>query len=101
MKLDPRIAISGKINARGLAHKVVVARYREAIRQVARVDLEVVPDGEAPPSSKTQGAVRSTHEFDLALDVPHAQTGAHRNCPEKEQRAAPQTDRQLELAASG
>ena len=32
----------------------------------------------------TKGAVRSTHEFDLALDVPQALTGAHRARLEKE-----------------
>ena len=80
MKLDPRIPVSGRIHARGLAHKVA-AQYREAIRQVARVELDVMQDGVAPQ----HGAVRSTHEFDLALDVPHAQTGAHRKRLEKEQ----------------
>jgi valyl-tRNA synthetase len=74
MKLDPKLAVSGTIHARGFAYKVGVA-YADAIRQIARVNLEFRQDG--APSSKG-AAVRSTHEFDLALEVPLAQTGAHR-----------------------
>jgi valyl-tRNA synthetase len=80
MKLDPKLAVSGTVHARGFAYQVGVA-YAGAIRQVARVDLEFRQDG-APPSKGA--AVRSTHEFDLALEVPLAQTGAHRQRLEKE-----------------
>ena len=48
MKLDPKIPIAGKIHARGLSYKVV-AQCREAIRQIARVDLEVLQDGAGSP----------------------------------------------------
>ena len=55
--------------------------YADAIRQVARVSLEFRENG-APPAKGA--AVRSTNEFDLALEVPLAQTGAHRKRLEKE-----------------
>ena len=51
----------------------------EAISRLANVKLEIMPDG-APH----KGAVRSTHEFDLALEIPHGLTGAHRARLEKE-----------------
>jgi valyl-tRNA synthetase len=81
MKLDPKLAVSGTVYARGFAYQVGVA-YADAIRQVARVNLEFRQDG-VPPSKGA--AVRSSHEFDLALEVPLAQTGAHRQRLEKEQ----------------
>ncbi len=80
MKLDPKLAVSGTVYARGFAYKVAAA-YADAIRQVARVNLEFRHDG-APPAKGA--AVRSSHEFDLALEVPLAQTGAHRQRLEKE-----------------
>jgi valyl-tRNA synthetase len=80
MKLDPRSPVSGAIHARGLAHEVASA-YAGAIRQIAKVDLEFRQDGVL----QTKGAaIRSTHEFDLALEVPQARTGAHRARMEKE-----------------
>jgi valyl-tRNA synthetase len=80
MKLDPKVPVSGTIYARGLAYRVAKA-YSEAIRQLARVHLEVQQDGAPPPKG---AAVRSTNEFDLALEVPQAQTGAHRKRLERE-----------------
>jgi valyl-tRNA synthetase len=80
MKLDPKLAVSGTVYARGFAYKVGVASA-ESIRQMARVNLEFRHDG-APPVKGA--AVRSTHEFDLALEVPLAQTGAHRKRLEKD-----------------
>jgi valyl-tRNA synthetase len=80
MKLDPKLAVSGTVYARGFAYKVGVASA-DSIRQMARVNLEFRHDG-APPVKGA--AVRSTHEFDLALEVPLAQTGAHRKRLEKE-----------------
>src|SRR5207244_12097345 len=70
MKLDPKLPLSGTLHARGATHEVGFA-HAEAIRRLANVKLEFVQDGKPPA-----GAVRSTHEFDLALEVPLAQTGA-------------------------
>ena len=78
MKLDPKLRLAGTLSARGPAYEVVNAQA-EAISRLANVKLEIMPDG-APH----KGAVRSTHEFDLALEIPHGQTGAHRARLEKE-----------------
>jgi valyl-tRNA synthetase len=78
MKLDPKLPLSGTLYARGVASKVGAA-HTEAIRRLANVKLDFAQDG-VPP----KGAVRSTHEFDLALEVPQGQTGAHRARLEKE-----------------
>ncbi len=80
MKIDPKAKVSGTIHARGLAYQVGTA-YAGAIGQIAKVQLEFLRNG-VPPSKGA--AVRSTHEFDLALEVPLAQTGAHRARLEKE-----------------
>ncbi|HTM47081.1 MAG TPA: valine--tRNA ligase [Bryobacteraceae bacterium] len=78
MKLDPKLPLSGILYARGAAHKVGIENA-EAIRRLANVKLDFSQD-----SAPSGGAVRSTHEFDLALEVPMAQTGAHRTRLEKE-----------------
>ena len=78
MKLDAKVPLSGTLHARGAAYQVGTANA-EAIRRLANVKLEFAQDGVRP-----KGAVRSTHEFDLALDVPQALTGAHRARLEKE-----------------
>jgi valyl-tRNA synthetase len=78
MKLDPKLPLSGTLYARGAASDVAMAQA-EAIRRLANVNLKFVQDG-IPP----KGAVRSTHEFDLSIEVPIAQTGAHRTRLEKE-----------------
>jgi valyl-tRNA synthetase len=78
MKLDPKLPLSGKLYARGSAYQVGAAQA-EAIRRLANIRLDFLQDG-VPP----KGAVRSTHEFDLAIEVPVAQTGAHRSRLEKE-----------------
>ena len=78
MKLDPKLQLAGTLSARGPAYEVASGQA-EAISRLANVKLEIMPDG-APH----KGAVRSTHEFDLALEIPHGLTGAHRARLEKE-----------------
>jgi valyl-tRNA synthetase len=80
MKLDPKIPVSGTVYARGSAYKIGLA-YADTIRQMERVNLEFRQNG-APPAKGA--AVRSTHEFDLALEVPSSETGAYRKRLEKE-----------------
>ena len=72
------LPLSGTLYARGAAYQVGTAQA-EAIRRLANVKLNFVQDG-VPP----KGAVRSTHAFDLSIEVPQAQTGAHRARLEKE-----------------
>jgi valyl-tRNA synthetase len=79
MKLDPKLSLSGTLHARGAAYQVGTAQA-EAIQRLANVKLEFAQNGVSP-----KGAVRSTHEFDLSLEVPQALTGAHRARLEKEQ----------------
>ncbi len=79
MKIDPNVPLTGALYARGLAYDVGKA-HAGAIRQRARVTLEFHQEG-APLSGSM---VRSTPAFDLALEVPQAQAGAHRKRLEKE-----------------
>src|SRR5262249_39509796 len=79
MQLDPRPPVAGVIHARGLGPKRGTSSAG-GIKELARVDLEIHQDG-VPPAG---GAVRSTHEFDLVLQVPQVQTAAHRKRLEKE-----------------
>ena len=76
MKLDPGKRVSGVLHARGTALRAATANL-PAIEAIARVKLSL---SQAPP----KGAVRSTHEFDLALEAPAAEIGAHRKRLEKE-----------------
>jgi valyl-tRNA synthetase len=80
LKLDPKIPVSGTVYARGSAYNIGLA-YADTIRKMERVNLEFRQNG-APPAKGA--AVRSTHEFDLALEIPSSETGAYRKRLEKE-----------------
>ena len=73
MKLDPGIRLIATLHARGRALDAG-ARHTAAIEKLANVSLAVAREGAPPP----QGAVRSTHEFDVALEAPAAQLDARR-----------------------
>jgi valyl-tRNA synthetase len=78
-KLDPKQQLSGALYSRtsGLD---IARRHAEAIKKLANVNLEF--KAEAPPLKA--GAVRSTTQFDLVLEVPAAQEDAQRKRQEKE-----------------
>ena len=79
MKIDPNLRLSGSLHPHGAVFKVAAA-HAVAIARIANIDLELRQDG-AP---KSNGAVRSTHEFDLALQAPPAQIDAYVKRLEKE-----------------
>jgi valyl-tRNA synthetase len=68
LSLDPKLPLEGRIS--------VPVDFR-AVQRLAGVTLEV---GEVPKT----GAVRSTAEFDMVIDVPHGQLEAQRKRLEKE-----------------
>jgi valyl-tRNA synthetase len=78
MKLDPKLQLQGTLYARGDLLEIG-QRHAEAIRKLAGVSLAFRTDG-APAGA----AVRSTSQFDLALDVPKTQVDAQRRRMEKE-----------------
>jgi len=78
MKLDPKAAISGALYPRGVAVDVATA-HAAAIGKLANVTLQLHQNGTPP-----KGAVSSTNEFDLTLEAPAAQIGAHRKRLEKD-----------------
>jgi valyl-tRNA synthetase len=79
MKLDPSLRLSATLHARGAALKVGNA-HSAAIGKLANVTLVLAPEGAPPP----KGAVRSTNEFDVALEAPAMQIDAHRGRLKKE-----------------
>ena len=68
LSIDPKLPLEGRISR--------PVDFR-AVQRLAGVALEV---GEVPKT----GAVRSTPEFDLVIDVPHGQMEAQRKRLEKE-----------------
>jgi valyl-tRNA synthetase len=68
LSIDPKLPLKGRIS--------LPVDFR-AVQRLAGVELEV---GEVPKT----GAVRSTPEFDLVIDVPHGQMEAQRKRLEKE-----------------
>jgi valyl-tRNA synthetase len=78
MKLDPKLQLNGTLYARGGALEAA-RTHAEAIRKLAGVVLDLRPE-----SAPQGAAVRSTSEFDLALDVPKTQVDAQRRRMEKE-----------------
>ncbi len=79
-KLDPKQQFSGVLYCR-TASLEIARRHAEAIRKIARVNLEF--QSEAAP--KSAAAIRSTPEFDLVLDIPKAQDDPARRQKEIEQ----------------
>ncbi|MEO7652278.1 MAG: valine--tRNA ligase, partial [Bryobacteraceae bacterium] len=79
MKLDPKQALNGTLYSRSDAHRVSVANAA-AIQKLGNVTLEFRKD--SPQGSPS--AMISTHEFELVLEVPAAQSGAQRKRLEKE-----------------
>src|SRR5439155_16215164 len=73
MKLDPSLRLSAMLHARGKTLQIGAA-HAAAIGKLANVTLTPQPEGAPPP----RGAVRSTHEFDVALEAPAAQIDAYR-----------------------
>ncbi|MEK7408704.1 MAG: valine--tRNA ligase [Acidobacteriota bacterium] len=80
MKLDPRQQLEALLYARGAARDVARTQS-EAIQKLANIRLDL-RDETAPATS--EGALRSTPEFDLLLRVPQAQTEVRRQRLEKE-----------------
>jgi valyl-tRNA synthetase len=74
--LDPKQPLEGRISGRDQA-LAVAAGHAQAIQRLAGVALQA---GETPAS----GAVRSTPDFNLSIDVPHGQMEAQRRRLEKE-----------------
>jgi valyl-tRNA synthetase len=73
MKLDPGVRLTAALHARGWALEAG-ARHSAAIEKLANVSLVLAKEGAPPP----KGAVRSTHEFDVALEAPATQIDALR-----------------------
>jgi valyl-tRNA synthetase len=80
-KLDPRQQLRGVAYARGEALEAA-ERGAEAIRKLANVELEF--RAEAAPHAGSSMAMRSTAQFDLALELPQAQREAQRKRLEKD-----------------
>lgn len=76
MSLDPKLQLDGRLSGNAEALRVV-AEHGTVIQKLAGVNLV---EGVVPKT----GAVRSTSEFDLAIDVPHAQLEAQKKRLEKE-----------------
>jgi valyl-tRNA synthetase len=77
-KLDPKQQLEGALYSRTAALDIAF-RHAEAIQKIANVKLEF--RAEAAPKSP---AMRSTAEFDLALQIPAAQEEGQRKRIEKE-----------------
>jgi valyl-tRNA synthetase len=79
LKIDPKIPLKGSVYARG--DVLALARAQgDAISKIANVTLDFV-EGAAPADAP---AVRSTPDFDLALDLPAEQLQALRERHKKE-----------------
>ncbi len=76
MSLDPKLQLDGRLSGNAEALQVIAA-HGTVIQRLAGVNLV---EGNVPKT----GAVRSTSEFDLAIDVPHAQLEAQKKRLEKE-----------------
>jgi len=79
MKLDPKTILEGSLYSTEYAAEVA-RDHGDAIQRLANVMLQVVP--ERMPD--TGGAVRSTAEFDLVLNVPQSNLAEQRKRLEKE-----------------
>ena len=78
MKLDPKEQLDGVLYSEHGALEVARA-HEAAIQKMANIKLEL--RNEPAPRA---AAIRSTHEFDLVLNVPHAQLAEQRKRLEKE-----------------
>ena len=78
-KLDPKQQLAGTLYCR-TASLAIAQRHAEAIQKIARVTLEF--KSETPPKA---GAIRSTPEFDLVLDIPESKEDPARKQREREQ----------------
>lgn len=79
MKLDPKAQLDGVLYSRTAALESGKA-HAEAIRRLAGVKLEF----RAAAAPKSDGAMLSTADMDLALNVPQSQMAAQRKRLEKE-----------------
>jgi valyl-tRNA synthetase len=80
MKIDPKLGLAGTLYSHGVAALENARANALAIQKLANVTLSVMA-GAAPSQA---GAVRSTAEFDLSLDLPAAQMDAQRKRLEKD-----------------
>jgi valyl-tRNA synthetase len=78
-RLDPKQQLAGTLYGR-TASLAIAQRHAEAIHKIARVTLEF--KSETAPKA---GAIRSTPEFDLVLDVPESKEDPVRKQKEREQ----------------
>jgi valyl-tRNA synthetase len=80
IKADPKEMLTGSLHSSGRALELA-GDYSEAIAKLAGIKLEL---SSAPAPKRQGGAVRSTTQFDLILEVPQAQLEAQRKRLEKE-----------------
>ena len=80
-KLDPKLQLKGVAYARGEALEAA-QRRAEAIQKLGNVKLEFKDEAAPPMGGAT--AMRSTAQFDLALELPQAQREALRKRLEKD-----------------
>jgi valyl-tRNA synthetase len=78
-KLDPKQQLAGTLYCR-TASLAIAQQHAGAIQKIARAALEFKSD--AAPEG---GAIRSTPEFDLLLDIPKSQEDPARKLKEREQ----------------
>ncbi|MCU1263048.1 MAG: valyl-tRNA synthetase, partial [Bryobacterales bacterium] len=79
LKVDPKLILEGTLYSHSSAGEIARAHV-DAIRKLGNVNLNILQD-HAP---KNAGAMRSTAEFDLVLQVPEREAGAQRERLEKE-----------------
>jgi len=79
IKADPKEMLTGSLHSPGRARELA-GEYTEAIAKLAGIKLKLSSE----PAPKQGGAVRSTTQFDLILEVPQAQLDAQRKRLEKE-----------------
>jgi valyl-tRNA synthetase len=78
-KVDPKVVLAGTLYSHSSAGEIA-RTHLDAIRKLANVSLKILPE-HAPQNA---GAVRSTAEFDLVLELPELEAGAQRERLEKE-----------------
>ncbi len=98
LKADPKLALDGTLYSHTSA-AAIAQTHVEAIRRIANVSLTISQD-HAP---RNAGAVRSTPEFDLVLQLPEREAGAQRDrlAKEKEQLEKGIASHERQLADDG
>jgi valyl-tRNA synthetase len=81
-KLDPKQRLTGTLYGRGPGLETA-ARHAEAIQKLANMNLQFKAEA-LPAQGGAPAAVRSTAQFDLAVEVPRGQDDAQRKRLEKE-----------------